>query len=509
MCGYLLNPGMSPGLRGFWVVYLLRSGKILSEMKDSAVERLFHLPRVVIGAPQGRSGKTTVTLGLIAALRARGLKVQPFKKGPDFIDPGWLGRVAGRVCRNLDAFFMDRPTLRWSLHRGGEGADVAVIEGAMGLFDGVDLAGSGSTAEIAKALAAPVLLVVNAVRMTRSIAAIVRGCQAFDPGVKIGGVILNNVARPRHEQMLRAAVEEFCGIPVVGALPKNKAWQIPDRHLGLVPVGEDEQLWRAVEAAREGAEKYLDVDAILAIARTAPALPVPPSPLKTVAGLEEPVRIGVFWDRAFSFYYPENLEALEEAGATLVFIDALRDPLPEVDGLYIGGGFPEVFGAVLEANEELRKAVRQKVEEGLPVYAECGGLMYLCRSLTYQGKTYAMAGIFPCDVTVDEAPRGHGYMRLRALEGNPYFAPGQEIKGHEFHHSVLVSLPPELQFGFVVERGYGIDGSRDGLVYNNVLGLYCHLHALAVPEWAPVFVEKAAAYRKERQQKRNVVAAPL
>lgn len=470
------------------------------------MEQVFNVPRVVIGAPQGRSGKTTVTLGLIAALSGRGLKVQPFKKGPDFIDPGWLGRVAGRVCRNLDAFFMDRETLRWSLYRGGAGADMAVIEGAMGLFDGIDLAGSGSTAEIAKALAAPVLLVVNAVRMTRSIAAVVLGCQHFDPEVSIGGVILNNVARPRHEKMLRAAVESFCGLPVVGVLPKNRAWQIPDRHLGLIPVGEDDRLWQAVEAARAGAEEYLDLDTILAIARAAPPLPLPPPPVETGVHPTEPVRIGVFWDRAFSFYYPENLEALEKAGARLVFIDALHDPLPEVDAVYIGGGFPEIFGAELEANRGLREALRREAEEGLPVYAECGGLIYLSRSLTYEGRRFAMAGIFPFDITVDHEPRGHGYMRLRALEGNPYFLPGREIRGHEFHHSAVVALPPESRFGFAVERGYGIDGTRDGVIYKNVLGAYCHIHALAVPDWAAVFVSKAAAYRDQKRKKNQALA---
>ena len=463
------------------------------------MQESFNIARVVIGAPQGRSGKTTVTLGLIAALAARGLKVQPFKKGPDFIDPGWLGRVAGRVCRNLDAFFMSKETLRWSLYHGGVGADVAVIEGAMGLFDGVDIAGSGSTAEIAKAVMAPVLLVVNAVRMTRSIAAIVLGCQHFDPAVRIAGVILNNVARPRHERMLRAAVENYCGLPVLGALPKNRAWRIPDRHLGLVPVGEDDSLYRAVEAARRGAEECLDLEAIISLARAAPSLPVPASPLKEAAVSGKPVLIGVFRDRAFSFYYPENLEALQEAGAHLVFIDALHDPLPEVDGVYIGGGFPEIFGAELEANRTLREALRQKAREGLPVYAECGGLIYLCRTLTYRGRRFAMAGVFPFDVTVDEEPRGHGYMRLRALEGNPYFPPGREIRGHEFHHSAVAALPPGTSFGFAVERGYGIDGTRDGVVYKNVLGSYCHIHALAVPEWAVEFVGKAAAFREKKK----------
>ncbi|MEW6446955.1 MAG: cobyrinate a,c-diamide synthase [Bacillota bacterium] len=472
------------------------------------METLLNIPRIVIGAPQGRSGKTTVTMGLLAALSARGLGVQPFKKGPDFIDPGWLSKVAGRPCRNLDAFFMSREALRYCLAKGSRGADIAVVEGAMGLFDGVDLQGSGSTAEIAKALESPVLLVVNAVRMTRSIAAIVLGCQNFDPEVNIRGVILNNVARPRHEKMLRAAVETYCGLPVVGTLPKNKAWEIPDRHLGLIPAGEDERLFRAVEAARGSAEKYIDIDSVLEIARSAPPLPWKQVVPKAVGRIKRRVRVGVFRDRAFSFYYPENLEALEDAGAHLVFIDALSDALPDVDALYIGGGFPEVFAAELQANKTLREAVLRKIEEGMPVYAECGGLMYLARSLLYNGKRYAMAGALPFDVEMGTEPRGHGYMRLKVLRGNPYFTPGKQIRGHEFHHSSVSSLPDGAVFGYEVERGYGINGSVDGFVYKNTMASYCHLHALAVPEWAPVFVAKAFSYRSV-QEKKLKGAVPL
>ncbi|MEW6172773.1 MAG: cobyrinate a,c-diamide synthase [Bacillota bacterium] len=470
------------------------------------METYFNIPRIVIAAPQGRSGKTTVTLGLIAAFVARGLSVQPFKKGPDFIDPGWLGKVAGRHCRNLDAFFMNRETLRASLAKGASGSDIAVIEGAMGLFDGGDLAGSGSTAEIAKALASPVILVINAVRMTRSIAAIVMGCQHFDPEVDIRGVILNNInARPRHEGMLRAAVESFCGLPVVGALPKNKAWEIPDRHLGLVPVGEDAKLFNAVEEARVGAEKYIDIPAVLRIAQAAPAFGVPEAPAGVVP--KGQVRIGVLKDRAFSFYYPENLEALEDAGASLVLIDALHERLPEVDALYIGGGFPEVFAGELEANVTLRLAIKAGIEDGLPVYAECGGLMYLSRSISYNGKRSLMVGAFPFDVIMGTEPRGHGYMRLQALAGNPYFQEGQELRGHEFHHSTVANLPAGVHFGFSVQRGYGVNGVADGIIYKNTMASYCHFHALAVPQWAPSLVARALAYRSTSARKKPVECA--
>ena len=369
------------------------------------------LPRLVIAAPQGRSGKTTVSVGLMAALVARGLAVQSFKKGPDFIDPSWLTRVTGRQCRNLDCFLMEEDRLRASFALNARDADISVLEGAMGLFDGVDLEGSGSTAEIARILDAPVLLVVNAARMTRSVAPMVAGFQKFDPAVNIAGVILNNVARARHESMLRAAVEKYCGLPVLGAMPKGGDFRIPDRHLGLVPAAENEELHRAVAALGEAAAACLDLGAILALARAAPPLPAPEESRAgrvrlddrqslCLGGGERPL-IGVFYDRAFTFYYPENLEALAGAGASVMPLDALcEERLPDVDGLYIGGGFPEVFAGELEANRALRRDVRGKIEEGLPVYAECGGLMYLGRTLTWRGRAWRMCGALPFDVVM-------------------------------------------------------------------------------------------------------------
>ncbi|MCL6636287.1 MAG: cobyrinate a,c-diamide synthase, partial [Peptococcaceae bacterium] len=285
--------------------------------------RRLYIPRLVIGAPRGRSGKTTVTIGLLAALVYGAKKVvQSFKKGPDFIDPSWLSRVTGRACRNLDGFLMSRETIRSSFIRHSRDADVAVVEGAMGLFDGVDLEGSGSTAEIAKAIAAPVILVVDTTRMTRSVAPLVQGFMHFDPQVTVAGVILNQVARPRHEQMLRQALEKYCGIPVLGAVPKGKNLVIPDRHLGLIPAGERDELQQELEEIARVARECLDLNGLLAVARQAP-------PLVDIAGGVEAVGerpdtdgpvIGVFRDRAFSFYYPENLEALEGAGARLVYI---------------------------------------------------------------------------------------------------------------------------------------------------------------------------------------------
>lgn len=460
----------------------------------------------MVGAPCGRSGKTTVTLGLLAALKSRGLVMQPFKKGPDFIDPGWMTLIAGRPCRNLDGFMMSRETIVDSFVRNAAEADIAVVEGAMGLFDGVDIEGSGSTAEIAKAVAGPVILVVDATRMTRSIAPLVQGFVRFDPELKVAGVILNKVARPRHESMLREAVERYCGLPVLGVIPKGQQFVIPDRHLGLIPAAEREDLSASLDEIGRAAIRLFDMDKIMEVAVSAPPLPLrcsdqPAACREEQAALGDRPVIGVFRDRAFTFYYPENVEALAASGADLQFIDALSHPgLPDIDALYIGGGFPEVFAAELEANEALRLAVKKGVEAGMPVYAECGGLMYLARSLSWKGREHRMSGCLPLDVVMSDRPQGHGYEVVEVTRDNPFFPLGSQIRGHEFHHSRVENIDEEaVSFAFRVTRGWGVDGIRDGAVYKNVLACYSHLHALAVPGWADAMVGRAREYRKKRE----------
>jgi len=449
--------------------------------------RRYGIPRLVIAAPHGRSGKTITTIGLLAALKKAGYNVQPYKKGPDFIDPSWMTRITGRPCRNLDSFLMSRETIRASFARSAGDADIAVVEGAMGLFDGVDLEGSGSTAEIAKAIEAPVVLVVDATRMTRSVAAMVSGYQHFDPEVHVAGVILNKVAaRPRHEQMLRAAVERYCGIPVLGVIPKGQRMDIPDRHLGLVPAEESDELASAIDEAGLSAGACLDLSAIIETARSAAPLAIEPSGPAGPVSAGPRVKVAVFMDRAFSFYYPENLEALAAAGAEIVRVNSLSDTcLPDVDAAYIGGGFPEVLAAGLAANQALRNDLRGRIEAGLPVYAECGGLMYLGRKISWRGGEYPMVGALPFDVVMTDRPQGHGYITLQVQNESPYFNAGEEIKGHEFHHSRVENLDREqIRYAFRVTRGSGLDGRHDGIIYKNVLACYTHLHALATPQWA-------------------------
>jgi cobyrinic acid a,c-diamide synthase len=438
--------------------------------------------------------------------------VQPFKKGPDYIDPSWLTVAAGRSCHNLDLFLIPEDKLFLSFHRNCEGVNLAIVEGAMGLYDGLD--SHGTTAEIARLLNIPILLVINTTRMTSSIAPMVTGYQHFQKDVQIAGVILNYVSGTRHESKLRNAVEQYCGIPVVGSIPRDSDLNISERHLGLIPSLESEESELIVERIGRKLEAYLDLNKILTIARSSKApqplslLPkerkIKKSPLPSgerVRGAAGTVkaRIGVIRDCAFNFYYPENLEALVNEGAELVFINSFKDRLPEVDGLYIGGGFPEFFLKELEKNRGLRKDIAKAIKDSLPVYAECAGLMYLCRSIQWQGKSHEMVGIIPAEVELSQKPQGHGYVIAEIIDENPLFPIGLTIHGHEFHHS-KVSIKKGVKFAYQIRRGHGIDGQRDGVLYKNIFAAYTHLHALGTPSWAEAFISLAAKEGKFRRR---------
>ncbi|MGB8983980.1 MAG: cobyrinate a,c-diamide synthase, partial [Anaerolineales bacterium] len=368
-----------------------------------------------------------------------------------------------------------------------------------GLFDSFDESGTGSTAAVARSLDAPILLVVNATRMGRSAAAIVHGCQTFEADTNIAGVVLNQVAHGRHEIRMRAAIERHCHIPVIGAIPRGEQLVIPDRHLGLVPRAEQETLLSAISACRQAVEKYLDLEAILRIAeRTSPVL-VEVDSARGESNLPGPrARIGVLRDRAFTFYYPENLEALEAAGADLICINALAEAqLPPLDALYIGGGFPEIFMDELSANVSLRGAIRGAVAQGLPVYAECGGMMYLSRRITWGEKSAEMVGVLPCEIEMTGKPQGHGYVAAQVDESNPFFAKGTTLRGHEFHNSRVVTHEP-LNTAYHLSRGNGLGDGRDGIVIRNVLASYTHLHVGGAGEWARNLIRRAQAYRQSR-----------
>ncbi|QJA05536.1 cobyrinate a,c-diamide synthase [Thermosulfurimonas marina] len=440
------------------------------------------LSRIVIAAQRGGAGKTLFTLGLIRRLLREGLRVAPFKKGPDYIDAGWLSRAAERPCRNLDPFLMEEKALLKVFREGASGADIAVVEGNRGLFDGVDLEGTCSTARLARLLQAPVILVLDCTKVTRTLAAVVKGFQAFDPGVHLAGVVLNRVARARHENIVTRAIEHYTGVPVLGAVPRLRI-PFPERHLGLIPwqeYGGKERLFEALEEALAGVE----VHRLLEVAAQAPPLLLPEEPLWSSSGSLSGVRIGVFRDQAFQFYYPENLEILALAGAELVFIDALREKrLPSVSALYLGGGFPETQAEALAENSSLMKDLKEAAEDGLPVYAECGGILYLGRELSWKGRTYPMCGVLPVDFEVRERPAGHGYSLVGVVAPNPYYPEGLLLQGHEFHYSVPTRVGEGPSFVLKVERGFGFDGLRDGILYKRVFGTYTHVHAVSTPAW--------------------------
>ena len=475
-------------------------------------------PRIIVAGLKGGSGKTTLSLGLIAALRKKRMKVIPFKKGPDYIDGGWLSTAAGTPCYNLDTFLISESRIIPSFVNHAKSADIAVIEGNRGFYDGMDEQGTHSTAELAKMLRSPVLLIVDCTKATRTIAAIISGIQKFDAGVEIKGVVLNYIAGSRHESIIRNSIEKYCNIHVLGAFPRLKGENFPERHMGLVPFQEHIGAQKAIDKALEITEKYVDVDAVLKIADKAEPLS---EILKGSSGLFEPLnprtlersveggvklKIGVIRDSAFQFYYPENFEELEALGAEIIEISALKEKsLPDIDALYIGGGFPETHAIALAENSDFRNSLRKAVEKGLPVYGECGGLMYLGESLVIDGRTYPMTGIFPFSFSLEKKPQAHGYSIAEVQKANPYYPEGAVLKGHEFHYSRVINPAAvsgfnagNIYFAFGMKRGEGITDKLDGLCYKNVLATYTHTHALGTPEWTSGMITKAEEYKRQR-----------
>jgi cobyrinic acid a,c-diamide synthase len=411
----------------------------------------------------------------------------------------WLGQAAGRPCRNLDPYLMERDDLVATFVR--HNTEVNLVEGNKGLYDGLALDGSNSNAALAKLLDLPVVLVIDARGMTRGIAPLILGYQAFDREVNIAGVILNNLGGSRHESKLRSVIEHYTDVPVIGAVHHDDRLSIDERHLGLMPSNESHVATAIIKQISEAIAEQVDLNRLLELS-TKNSLTVPHKAEVSALPLGEKVRIGIARDRAFGFYYPDDLDALEAAGAELVTFDALRDSqLPPVDALFIGGGFPETSAAELEANTSLRAEIKQAIENGMPAYAECGGLMYLSRSIEYLGRNYQMVGAIPGDVKMNAKPVGRGYVHLREDDAHPWPRPkiaAQQIKAHEFHYSSIENLPADSQFAYHVERGYGIDGKRDGLIVHNLLASYAHLRTIGSCYWATRFV---AFIRRQAESK--------
>lgn len=524
--------------------------------------------RICISALSGGGGKTLLSLGLARAFSRQGLAVQPFKKGPDYIDAAWLSLAAGRQASNLDPYFLPPARLRALFRHVMErsGARLALLEGNRGLFDGMDVRGSCATAELARTLDCPVLLSLDCTKMTRTAAALVAGIRNFEPGLRLAGVVLNQVASARHEGILREAITAYTDVPVLGAIPRLRENPLPERHMGLASLCGDElspQAQEILEKLADLVRDHVDMERVLALADDLPALPEEPdfwdeaawagegavapsgagrsaachagmasaagageardavmaagtlsgralqttAPEKPQADSPEPApRIGYVRDRALWFYYEENLEALRRAGAELVRLSLLDDaPWPELDGLYLGGGFPEDWARELASSPHLAR-LATLAGEGLPIYAECGGFMVLASALERDGQRWPMSGIFPVETRFCPKPQGLGYVRADVVLPNPYFPQGSVLRGHEFHYSLChepAAVSGRLEHALRLRKGTGMGRDaeghgRDGLVSGRVWAAYCHIFAPAVPGWAPRFVDLARCYRRER-----------
>ncbi|PDV99229.1 cobyrinate a,c-diamide synthase [Candidatus Chloroploca asiatica] len=475
-------------------------------MTQTCVKPSTHLPpRLLLAAPMSGSGKTTLTAGLIAALTARKLTVAPFKCGPDYIDPSYHALTAGRPCHNLDAWMVPPAQIAGILARRSGGADLALIEGVMGLFDGY--AGdddAGSSAQIAYLTSTPVVLVLDVRAMARTAAALIAGLRDFDPRIQVAGVILNQVGSARHAQMVTRAIEQRTGLPVLGALQRDEALALPERHLGLIPTTEPGRWHAWLAEVRTRVESSVDLDRLVALAQTAPRFAVPTLAMPAfpyTAQLPPHPVIAVARDEAFSFLYEENLDLLRKAGANIAFFSPLRDQaLPvETDAIYLGGGFPELYAAALSANTALRTAIRAAGQRGLPIYAECGGLMYCTEAVvTAEGATFPMLGLLP-GRSVMTSRLTLGYRTVRAQADTWLWRAGETVRGHEFHYSVWEERPADLVPLYTcLPDAFHPDERPEGVQAANVLASYVHIHWLAHPALAARFAAAASQQRRRR-----------
>lgn len=458
---------------------------------------------IVVAGLAGGSGKSVVSVGLTALLAKEAGGVMPFKKGPDYIDAGWMKLAANNNCYNLDPYLMSEDAIISSFKSNSKGHSYAVLEGNRGLYDGVNPEGGYSTAELAITLDLPVLLVVNCTKVTRTVAAMVLGCLKLDERINICGVVLNQIATKRQQKLITEAVETYTGVPVLGAIPRMKRDIFPMRHLGMIPhqeyKGSDDALSFLVDTVKEN----IDIPAILNV--MADIEPCEGGGLPQNDSLDikskQKVKIGVIKDAAFQFYYSENLEALEQQGAELISINAMTaKELPEIDGLYIGGGFPETSAKLLAENSSFRNSVKAAAENGLPIYAECGGLIYLGDSILIEGETYPLTGVFPIQFGMSKKPQAHGYSIFSVEKENPFYALNDTVKGHEFRYSTILDWQGKSEnLSVKMERGAGFIDGRDGLTKKNVFALYTHVHAGGTPQWAVGLVKRC----REQSEKKS------
>ncbi len=448
----------------------------------------FYIPRIYFAAIKKSSGKTTIAIAFNRILKDMGFVVQPFKKGPDFIDPMWHTQASGRSCRNLDFFFMDPEGIVSYFVSKCKGANFATLEGNHGLFDDIHIDGRFSNASMAKLLGVPVVLVIDVKEMGRSVVPLILGCMDFDRQLNIAGVILNRIQNERQRKRLTEAIEFFTPVKVLGSIPEMHDVELLQRHLGLTATLDEAEKEEKVQRIAYHLKPYLDVEAIVERAKGARELKIDLQNEQKKAVSFKGLRIGIAWDRAFNFYYPDNLELLKESGCDLVRFSPTDDEiLPEVDGLYIGGGFPELFLEQLDRNVSMRQTIRRFAYDGMPVYAECGGLVYLCKRACFSGHTGSLVGVFDAEVEFKMKPVGHGYTVLQSTGKLEWIREGIKLKGHEFHHAHLTPL--EHECAFRVLRGYGLNGECDGAVKFNTLAGFTHLFAPSAVEFFTSWLE--------------------
>lgn len=500
---------------------------------------MLRIPRLIISGLSGGAGKTVISLGIARGLSRSGLAVRALKKGPDYIDAAWLALAAGSGQANLDPFFSPGESLLALFAAETAGSDLALIEGNRGLFDGLDLSGSCSTAEVSRILAAPVVLIIDCTKMTRTAAALVRGCLDFEKNVHIGGVILNRTGNDRHRTLVRQAVETHTGLPVIGMLPRRAEPFIVERHMGLSGMDEYKRADGLLDDLADFVSMHVDLAKLRALAESAPPLgesasltsdlsvTAQDSPGPELFSFLPPSRsedqpesapdsvhstrpqIGYVRDAAFWFYYRENLKSLAAAGAELFALSLLDErPWPDLDGLYIGGGLPELYARQLAANAPKRNLVAALAQQGLPIYAECGGFMYLSRNIRVAGEVFPMAGVFPCSVELHARPQGLGYVEAEVIQDNPYHPVGTRFRGHEFHFSRCLfayangtpgtAKQSSPKHALLLHKGRGMTRTAeglclDGLLYKNTFAAYTHIYAPALPHWAANFVRTCRA----------------
>jgi cobyrinic acid a,c-diamide synthase len=439
---------------------------------------------IYLSAAHKSSGKTVVSLGLCAAFKAKSLNVQSFKKGPDYIDPIWLSQASGNPCYNLDFYNMSEDEITQLYSQYASNSDIVIIEGNKGLYDGMNVTGGDANADLAKLLSTPVILVVDATGITRGVAPLVKGYQVFDTDVHIAGVVLNKIAGDRHESKLVQAIEYYTDIPILGAIRRSKELIIDERHLGLMPANETPESQKFIDTAAKHIADQVDLDRLIGFNHkvSEPSTPV-------INNTTLSITVAVAKDGAFGFYYQDDLDAFESLGVDLVYFDTLADTqLPEADALFIGGGFPEMQLEALSENQSLLADIKAKIEAGLPTYAECGGLMYLSRKITHQGKSHNMVGVIEADTLMTSKPIGRGYVQLAPTGGHPWSKVAKQISAHEFHYSKLENIDPKTHYAYEVLRGVGVDNKRDGILIHNLLATYSHLRNVGSNHWVEQFV---------------------